>query len=169
MKKYISLTGAVFAASLALLPFSPVFSQANAANAVQAVEKAAATNKRPYEALIRQVANKHKVPVNLAHAVIRTESNYNPKAKGSVGEIGLMQLRLATARSVGYTGSASGLYDPQTNLEYGMRYLAQAHKLSAGSTCGTILKYNAGHGAKRMNPVSAKYCGKVKAYLASVK
>ena len=42
-----------------------------------------------------------------------------------------------------------------------MLYLAKAHQLGGGKTCGTILKYNAGHGAKRMNPVSKRYCGKV--------
>ena len=47
-----------------------------------------------------------------------------------------------------------------------MKYLAMAQQLRGGTTCGTILKYNAGHGAKRMNPVSAAYCCKVKAQLA---
>lgn len=49
-----------------------------------------------------------------------------------------------------------------------MKYLAMAQKLGGGSTCGTILKYNAGHGAKRMNPTSAKYCNSVKAYMRSL-
>ena len=40
-----------------------------------------------------------------------------------------------------------------------------AHDLSGGTTCGTILKYNAGHGAKRMNPVSKRYCGKVQSII----
>ncbi|MDP3525764.1 MAG: lytic transglycosylase domain-containing protein, partial [Hoeflea sp.] len=34
-----------------------------------------------------------------------------------------------------------------------------------GTTCGTILKYNAGHAAKRMNPTSKRYCGKVTAMM----
>jgi soluble lytic murein transglycosylase-like protein len=76
-----------------------------------------------------------------------------------------MQLKLSTARMMGYSGSRSALYDPETNIKYGMRYLAKAQSLSDGSTCGTILKYNAGHGAKRMNPVSARYCSKVSALL----
>ncbi|MCB1492189.1 MAG: lytic transglycosylase domain-containing protein, partial [Rhodobiaceae bacterium] len=79
----------------------------------------------------------------------------------SAGEIGLMQIKPSTARMMGYRGSAKGLYNPETNIKYGMMYLAMAHKLGGGSTCGTILKYNAGHAAKRMNPVSKRYCGKV--------
>lgn len=63
---------------------------------------------------------------------------------------------------MGYTGSIKELYEPETNIKFGMKYLAKAQELSDGTTCGTILKYNAGHGAKRMNPVSKRYCGKVK-------
>ena len=62
---------------------------------------------------------------------------------------------------MGYKGSTKALYDPETNIKYGMKYLAKAHQLGGGTTCGTILKYNAGHGAKRMNPISKRYCGKV--------
>jgi soluble lytic murein transglycosylase-like protein len=116
---------------------------------------------KPYNSIVRKYAAEYGVPVELAHAVIFTESKYRADARGSAGEIGLMQLKLATARGVGYRGSAKGLYDPETNIEYGMRYLGGAYKLSGGTTCGTILKYNAGHGAKRMNPVSKAYCAKV--------
>jgi soluble lytic murein transglycosylase-like protein len=121
--------------------------------------------KSPYDKIIAKYARTYGVPVSLAHAVIRVESNYKPKARGSAGEIGLMQLKLQTARGLGYRGSARGLYNPATNLRYGMAYLGQARKLGGRSVCGTILKYNAGHYAKRMNPISARYCSKVKAHL----
>jgi len=114
-----------------------------------------------YHSIISAEARKHGIPVKLAHAVVRVESNYNPRARGSAGEIGLMQIRLGTARMLGYTGSAKGLYDPETNIRYGMKYLGGAHDLAGGSTCGTILRYNAGHAARRMNPVSQRYCNKV--------
>ena len=118
-----------------------------------------------YSALISKYANQYNVPVALATAVIRVESNFNPMARGSHGEIGLMQIKPATARMMGYSGSAKGLFDPETNIKYGMKYLAAAHDLGGGQTCNTILKYNAGHGATRMNPVSKSYCGKVLAML----
>lgn len=118
-----------------------------------------------YSSLIQTYAKTYGVPVDLAHAVVRVESNFNPKARGSAGEIGLMQIKPATARMMGYRGNAKGLYDPETNIKFGMKYLAMAHDLGGGTTCGTILKYNAGHGAKRMNPVSKRYCGKVKSYI----
>jgi soluble lytic murein transglycosylase-like protein len=119
----------------------------------------------PYSALISQYAKANGVPVELATAVVRIESSFNPKKRGSAGEIGLMQVKPATAKLMGYRGSARGLYDPETNIKYGMLYLAKAQLLGGGPTCNTILKYNAGHSATRMNPVSQAYCGKVLALL----
>lgn len=117
--------------------------------------------------LIAMHAKANGVPVALARAVVRTESNFRVNARGSAGEVGLMQIKPATARAMGYGGSAKALYDPDTNLRFGMKYLGLAHKLSDGSVCGTLLKYNAGHGAKRMNKVSAAYCSKVKRHIES--
>lgn len=120
-----------------------------------------------YGALISRYATSYGVPLALAHAVIQVESNYRPNARGKAGEIGLMQIKPSTARAMGYTGGAAGLFHPETNIRFGMKYLAKAHQLGGGSTCTTILKYNAGHAARRMNPVSAAYCRKVKLHLGS--
>jgi soluble lytic murein transglycosylase-like protein len=125
------------------------------------------TPRTQYGAAIARYAGEYGVPVSLAHAVIQVESNYRPNARGSAGEVGLMQIKPATARGMGYRGPAKGLYDPETNIRFGMKYLGMAHRLSGGVTCGTILRYNAGHAAKRMNPVSQAYCGKVKRLLES--
>ncbi|MFK0384435.1 MULTISPECIES: lytic transglycosylase domain-containing protein [Rhizobium/Agrobacterium group] len=121
--------------------------------------------KNDYSDLIVKYAKRYGVPVNLAHAVVSVESKFNPKARGSAGEVGLMQIKPATARMMGFRGTAKALYDPETNIRWGMQYLATAHQLGGGEVCGTILRYNAGHGAKRMNPVSKRYCGKVQALL----
>lgn len=121
------------------------------------------TSKHPtYSPLINRYARQHGIPSDLAHAIVEVESNFNPKARGRAGEVGLMQIKLTTARLMGYRGSRKGLYDPETNIKYGMKYLAGAHKLSGGDTCGTVLRYNAGHGARRMNPISSRYCRKVR-------
>lgn len=178
MKKYTTFSVALISAMLVLCtspevtlaaPWSTVHFFAPWSTVRRVVRVKRMIKPRPYEDAISKVARKNNVPADLVHAVVRTESNYNARARGSVGEIGLMQLRLSTARSLGYSGSVKGLYNPYINLEYGTKYLAIAHRLSYGSTCGTILKYNAGHGARRMNPISARYCRKVKAYLASVR
>ncbi|MBZ9763576.1 transglycosylase SLT domain-containing protein [Mesorhizobium sp. CA8] len=127
-----------------------------------------ATGGGQYSAIVARYAASYGVPVSLATAVIKIESNYRPNMVGSAGEIGLMQIKPATARMMGYTGSAKGLFDPDTNIKYGMKYLAMAQGLGGGTTCGTILKYNAGHGATRMNPISAAYCSKVKVQMAAL-
>jgi soluble lytic murein transglycosylase-like protein len=126
-----------------------------------------AAGSKSYGAIVARHAVRNGVPVGLAHAVIKIESNYRPLLTGRAGEVGLMQIKPATARMLGYTGSVKGLYDPETNIKYGMKYLAMAQNLGGGTICGTILKYNAGHGAKRMNPVSSAYCSKVKIQLAA--
>ena len=118
-----------------------------------------------YISLIAKYAQEYDVPVELANAVMQIESNFRPTVKGSAGEIGLMQIKPATARLMGYEGPDYGLYDPETNIRYGMKYLAGAHERGGGKVCGTILKYNAGHAAKRMNPVSQRYCNRVQAVL----
>lgn len=123
-------------------------------------------SKAEYSTIVSRYASAYGVPVALAHAVISVESNYRANARGGAGEIGLMQIKPSTARMMGYNGGSNGLFNPETNIKYGMKYLAKAHSLGGGDTCGTILKYNAGHGAKRMNPVSAAYCSKVKQRLA---
>ncbi len=99
---------------------------------------APAFSKSPYSDIITKYAKSYGVPVDLAHAVVRVESNFNPKARGSAGEVGLMQIKPATARAMGYRGKTKGLYDPETNIRYGMKYLSKAHELGGGETCGTI-------------------------------
>lgn len=118
-----------------------------------------------FHSLIAAHARANGVPLKLAHAVVRVESSYRPNARGAAGEIGLMQIKLSTARMMGYRGSAKALYHPENNIKWGMKYLGKAHRLAGGSTCGTILKYNAGHGAKRMNPISQRYCNRVRRYI----
>lgn len=120
----------------------------------------------PFHNIVARHAAENGVSLDLAHAVIEIESNYRQSARGRAGEIGLMQIKPATARMMGYSGSNQGLFDPETNIRYGMKYLAKAQNLGDGSVCQTILRYNAGHAATRMNRISANYCSKVKQRLA---
>jgi len=108
--------------------------------------------------LISSNASDNGVPVELANAVIRYESNYNPRVTGLAGEIGLMQIKLETARGIGYRGSRRELYNPETNIAWGMRYLGQAVRMSGGSDCGTLSRYNAGLFTRRLVP---SYCRQV--------
>lgn len=126
-----------------------------------------AARRKRYKSLIAKHARANGVPLRLAMAIVEAESTFRADARGAAGEIGLMQLMPRTARFIGYKGSMKKLYNPDTNLRYGMKYLGKAHKLAGGSTCGTILKYNAGHGAKRMNPISKRYCRRVSRMMKS--
>jgi soluble lytic murein transglycosylase-like protein len=99
------------------------------------------------------------IPLDLALAVVKHESRFDADATGQAGEIGLMQIKLSTARDMGYEGSTAELYDPATNVRWGMKYLGEARQLADGSECGTLSKYNGGHATKRM--IHA-YCRKVR-------
>ena len=116
--------------------------------------------------LIAAKAAAHGVPAGLANAVVRVESNYNPRVTGRAGEVGLMQIKYQTARGLGYTGTRAALYDPATNLEWGMRYLAGAQRLAGGSVCGTLAKYQGGHGT-RGTRTSHNYCGRVRTVMSA--
>jgi soluble lytic murein transglycosylase-like protein len=90
-------------------------------------------DRHAFDKLIAAHAKANLVPEALVHRVIVRESKYNPDLVGRGGTIGLMQLKLATARGVGYRGGADGLRDPETNLTYGIKYLAGAWRAAEGN------------------------------------
>jgi soluble lytic murein transglycosylase-like protein len=77
--------------------------------------------------------------------VILRESRYNASLIGRGGTVGLMQIKLATARGVGYTGSAEGLLDPNTNLTFGVKYLAGAYRTAGGDAGRAVGYYASGY------------------------
>ena len=112
-----------------------------------------------YSAIISNHALANDIPLDLALAVVAHESRFDADATGQAGEIGLMQIKLSTARDMGYEGSAAELYEPANNIRWGMKYLGKARELAGGSECGTLSRYNGGHGTKRM---IRSYCSKVR-------
>ncbi|MDE2361978.1 MAG: transglycosylase SLT domain-containing protein [Hyphomicrobiales bacterium] len=118
---------------------------------------------------VREIIARHAaangVPFALADAVVRIESRYNPRVSNG-GALGLMQIRPATARGVGFAGSPSALYNAETNVAYGMRYLAQAYRMSRGDVCGTVMRYQSGTYSKHMNAANRVYCSKARAIMA---
>ncbi|MFB9262141.1 transglycosylase SLT domain-containing protein [Bradyrhizobium erythrophlei] len=93
---------------------------------------AQAQQRAQYEAMVATHARANLVPEELVHRVIVRESKYHPQLIGRGGTIGLMQIKLGTARGLGYTGTAEGLRDPETNLKYGIKYLAGAYRAANG-------------------------------------
>jgi soluble lytic murein transglycosylase-like protein len=105
----------------------------------------AQTARSDYDALIARHAQAEGVPEELVHRVIVRESRYHPQLVGRGGTIGLMQIKLATARGMGYTGDAAGLRDPDTNLAYAVKYLAGAYRAAHGDHARAIRYYAAGY------------------------
>jgi soluble lytic murein transglycosylase-like protein len=101
---------------------------------------------RPFAALIETVSLKHGIDPALVHAVVQAESNYRPTAKSQVGARGLMQVMPATARDLGVK-SARLLFDPQQNLEAGVKYLKFLLERFDGDLPTAIAAYNAGPAA----------------------
>jgi soluble lytic murein transglycosylase-like protein len=116
--------------------------------------------------LIARYASENGLPYELADAVVRLESRYNAGARNGPN-MGLTQINVRTAQSLGYQGPAAGLLDAETNLRYGLKYLAKAYKLAGGDTCGTILRYQFGHRTQTMTGASRAYCAKVKVITAA--
>ena len=75
---------------------------------------------------------------------IQRESGYNPKARAGP-YWGLMQIRLDTARGMGYHGPARGLLDADTNLKYAGAYLANAYVVSGGNADRALALYAGGY------------------------
>jgi soluble lytic murein transglycosylase-like protein len=98
-----------------------------------------------YDALVSTHARANDVPEALVHRIIFRESRYQPQLVGRGGCIGLMQIKLATARGLGYTGTAEGLRDPDTNLTYAVKYLAGAYRAANGDHRRAMAYYASGY------------------------
>jgi soluble lytic murein transglycosylase-like protein len=98
----------------------------------------------PLDGMAAAQASANGVPVSLVERVIKRESGGNPRAV-SRGNYGLMQIRLGTARAMGFTGSAAELLDPQTNMTYAVRYLAGAYRAAGGNENRAVALYASGY------------------------
>ncbi len=105
---------------------------------------------REYNDPVKRYAKQYDVPANLIFAVIRTESNFDPNAISSVGAVGLMQIMPSTFRwlsddMLGEKLEDGMLYDPETNIRYGVYYLRRLYD-RYGSWQTACAAYNAGNG-----------------------
>lgn len=113
--------------------------------AQQARREALYPNETPeLRALIRKYASLYDVPEDLVHRVVIRESRHRPGARNGP-YYGLMQMLPATARGMGYSGSASGLLDAETNLKYGVKYLRGAYVVAGGNPDNTVRWYSKGY------------------------
>jgi soluble lytic murein transglycosylase-like protein len=112
--------------------------------AVLALAQSARAADAALDALIAQHASANGVPVALVRRVIMRESSYDPHMIYH-GNYGLMQIRLGTARALGYRGPADGLLDPGTNMTYAVRYLAGAYRAAHGNEMRAVALYTRGY------------------------
>lgn len=110
------------------------------------------------ELMVIEEAVKHGVDPDMALAIIEVESNFNAKAVGALGEVGLFQLRKE------FHGVAAS-FDERTNVEGGVKYLSTLF-----ATCqpkygdAWIICYNQGPYAKKLkHPKLNKYYKRVTA------
>jgi soluble lytic murein transglycosylase-like protein len=96
------------------------------------------------DSLIARHAAANNLPEALLRRIIKRESGGNPRVI-SKGNYGLMQIRLGTARAMGYQGTAAGLLDADTNMTYAVKYLAGAYHTAGGNADRTVHYYAAGY------------------------
>jgi soluble lytic murein transglycosylase-like protein len=125
-------------AAILTLSFTAVAQNANATDAD------GNAGPRAYDGLIARHAATNGLPEALVRRVIVRESRYNPRAV-SKGNYGMMQIRLGTARAMGYRGDAGGLLDADTNMTYAVRYLAGAYRAAGGNHDRAVMNYARGY------------------------
>ncbi len=114
-----------------------------------------------YDKHIQRAARVHGIDPLLIKAIIKTESDFNPRAVSSQGAVGLMQLMPATARDM----KVRNRYDARQNILGGTRYLKELLKSYKGNLQLSLAAYNAGPGRVKNSipsiPETVNYVSKV--------
>ena len=106
--------------------------------------EAKAPPRDPLGERVAYYAGVYDVPESLIDRSIQRESGFNPTVRHGP-YWGLMQIRLDTARSVGYRGPARGLLDADTNLKYGVAYLSNAYVVAERNPERALALYSSGY------------------------
>jgi hypothetical protein len=96
----------------------------------------------PFGELIFSIAERHAVNPKLVAAMVRAESAFDPGAVSRKGAAGLLQLMPATAERFGL--AAGEVFDPERNLDAGVRYIRWLAERFAGELPLVLAGYNAG-------------------------
>ena len=118
-----------------------------------------------YQQLVVDKANQYGVDPDLALRVVKHESGFNPNAVSKAGAGGLMQLMPATAKDLGL--SEQDRFDPEKNVDAGMRYLSKQIK-DFGDVGLGLAAYNAGPGNVRKAGNQIPQFKETQNYVASI-
>jgi hypothetical protein len=114
-------------------------------------------------------ANYQGIEPALALAIARVESNFDPMALSHAGAKGVMQIMPRTAE-LGFAVSRARLFDPQTNIRVGIKFIKQLLKKYEGRLDIALSHYNGGSKVKSKSgqltviPATENYVKKVLAY-----
>lgn len=92
------------------------------------------------EPVINRFSRQHQLHPALVRAIIKTESDFDPRAVSRAGAVGLMQLMPQTAVKL----EVRDLYDPEDNIRGGTKYLRQLLDRFRGNLPLALAAYNAG-------------------------
>jgi soluble lytic murein transglycosylase-like protein len=93
--------------------------------------------------MVSDLSREHGVDPKLVDAVVRVESDYDPRAVSRRGAQGLMQLMPATADRL----DVGDPFDPEENIRGGVREISRLVDRYAGNLQLALAAYNAGEGA----------------------
>ena len=105
-----------------------------------------------YSDIISRYSEEYNVPEDIIFAVIKVESDFDPKAESSVGAMGLMQMMPSTfewltgEEHLGENLPIRKLQDPEVSIRYGTYYLAYLYRRFDYHWDTVFAAYNAGEG-----------------------
>jgi soluble lytic murein transglycosylase-like protein len=112
-------------------------------------------------ALFLNVSAEFNLPQGLLESLCFIESSHNIKAihkdDGNGNSVGICQVKLSTAKWLGFTGTEKDLMVPATNIYYAGKYLSKQRTRYSGSIDKAVIAYNIGHAGNLTNTIySAK-------------
>ena len=137
----------VYADSEGVLHFTNVPTSSTSSNYKVYIKE---THKKPlesdttdlYDHVISEASKKHGVSFSLLKALIKTESDFDPRAVSRAGAMGLMQIMPENIRKL----EIKDPFDPKDNIMGGTRYLKQLINRFNGKLHLALAAYNAGPG-----------------------
>jgi len=118
----------------------------------------------PYADIIKDKCDKYGVDTGLVKSIIKAESNFNASAVSNKGARGLMQLMPSTASDMSVMNS----FDPEQNIDGGVRYLRFLLDTFDGDVELSVAAYNCGQGRVIRNGNTVPEISETKNYVKKV-